>query len=241
MTAKPYQLSRDPIFFTMAAIFAVLTTALPAVLGQPRFLPIAQAVALTLFLAVPLRQSDRRGAFGVVFGWLGLAMLTLLVLTWLLPLQMERAFDDGFLHRAAVSEWYYANYPLPASFGTQLLPSLIEIVGVTLGSLLTGGVVGAWFLLKVANLAAFSAGALLLTLGSPLLLPIALPVWSVLQVVGGGGLLVLLAEPLVCGHFGAGIANLAGARRRPLLIFSAVYGLGLLLELLLPSFWHFTG
>ncbi len=140
---------------------------------------------------------------------------------------MSRAFDDDWLqrygweHAAYYSEWYYANSVLPASFADQPIMSLIEIVGITLGSLLTGGLVGAWFLLRLANLAAFSATMLLTTLGSPVLLPIALPIWSILQIVGGGGLVVLLAAPIYSKGFGAAVRDLFGPRRRLLLILAA--------------------
>jgi hypothetical protein len=235
-----YELNRDPVFFAMAAFFALLVTALPAVLGQLRFMPLLQAASLTAYLLIPLRKRDLRSALILVFLWLALSMLAILVLTWFVPEQMERAFESGFLHRAAVSEWYYAGSPLPASFATQPVPSLVEIAGILLGSLLTGGLVGAWFLVKMANLAAFSAGSLLLTMDSLLLLPIALPLWSVLQIAGAGGLVVLLAEPLISGRFAAGMGDLFRVRRRPLVVFGAIYLLGLILELILPAFWHFT-
>lgn len=242
MTTMPqrYELNRDPVFFVMAAFFALLVTAIPAVLGQLRFMPLAQAVALTVFLLIPLRKRDLRSALLVVFLWLALSMLAIFLLTWLVPLQLERAFENGFLYRAAYHEWYYANSPLPASFASQPVASAAEIAGILLGSLVSGGLVGAWFLVKMANLAAFSAGSLLLTLGSPLLLPLALPLWSVLQLAGAGGLVVLLAEPLVSGRFVAGLGDLFQRRRRPLLLFGALYLAGLLLELFLPAFWHFT-
>ena len=235
-----YELNRDPVFYLMVAFFALLTTALPGIMGQLRFMPLLQAVTLTLLLAIPLRKRDLAGALLVVFLWLPIAMLAILVLTWLAPLQLERSFDNGFLHRAAYAEWYFAGSPLPASFATQPVGRLLEIVGILLGSLLTGGLVGAWFLVRLANLAAFSAGSLLLALGSPLLLPIALPIWSIVQVIGAGGLVVLLAEPLISGRFVAGIGDLLGTRRRPLLAFGLVYLFGLLLELILPAYWHFT-
>jgi hypothetical protein len=235
-----YELNRDPVFFAMAAFFALLVTAIPAALGQLRFMPLLQAASLTVFLLIPLRKRDLRGALIVVFLWLALSMLAILVLTWFVPEQMERTFENGFLHRAAVSEWYYADSPLPASFATQPVPSLVEIAGILLGSLLTGGLVGAWFLVKMANLAAFSAGSLLLTMDSPLLLPIALPIWSILQIAGAGGLVVLLAEPLISGRFAAGMGDLFRVRRRPLIVFGTIYLLGLILELILPAFWHFT-
>lgn len=54
------------------------------------------------------------------------------------------------------------------------MASLIEALGVTLGASLTGGVVGVWFLVRMANLAAFSAGHLLGVLANPLLLALSL-------------------------------------------------------------------
>jgi hypothetical protein len=237
---KDYTLSRDPIFYATVAFFALLTTGMSSVLGQLRFLPIVQALALTVLLLVPLRRHDLRGALATVFIWLLLAMATVFLVTWFAPVEMERTFENGFLHRAAFAEWYYANSPLPASFVSQPLASLVEVVGIVLGSLLTGGLVGAWFLMRVANLAAFSAASLLLTLPHPLWIVVALPIWSILQIIGGGGLLVLLAEPLASGKLGAGITALGRSRRRPLLIFGSVYVLGLLLELALSPIWHFT-
>ncbi len=237
---REYQLTRDPIFFFTVASFAVLTTAVPAVLGQPRFLPLAQAVALTVFIAIPLRKSDLRSACWVVFLWLIGSMATLGLLTWFIAGRMELAFENGFLHRAAVSEWYYAESILPASFADQPAARLAEVLGITLGSLLTAGLVGAWFLVKAADLAIFSAVSLLLTFDNPIMLPIALPVWSIVQLIGGGGLVVLLAEPLASGHFRIGLRNLVTGRRRFMLIFGGIYVLGLIMELILPGFWHFS-
>jgi hypothetical protein len=245
---QEYSLSRDPIFFATVGFFALLTTSMSVILGQFRFLPIVQALALGVFLLIPLRRRDLRSALIVVFLWLALAMVAVFALTWLDPLRVEAAFEDGFLHRAAYAEWYYAANaeasPLPASFATQPLASLAELLGIVLGSLLTAGFVGAWFLMKLANLAAFSAASLLLTLPGPLWLPVTLPLWSVFQIVGGGGLLVLLAEPLasssLTGGFAAGVRELGRSRRLPFLIFGGMFLLGILLELILPPFWHFT-
>jgi hypothetical protein len=171
-------------------------------------------------------------------------MLTVFVITWVDPVRVEAAFENGFLHRAVYAEWYYAanpqSSPLPASFGTQPLPSVVEILGIVLGSLLTGGLVGAWFLMKVANLAAFSAASLLLTLPNLLWIFVALPLWSILQIAGGGGLLVVLAEPLASGKFGAGLRELGRRRRLPFLLFGGMFVLGILLEFVLAPFWHFT-
>ncbi len=237
---QEYQLSRDPIFFVTAGFFALLVTGLSAVMGQLRFLPIVQALALTIFLLIPLRRHDLRSALILIFVWLALAMTMIFGLTWFSAGFMERAFENGFLHRAAFAEWYYANSPLPASFSTQPAASSIEIVGIVLGSLLTAGLVGAWFLMRLANLAAYTAASLLLTLPNGLWIVVALPLWSVLQVIGGGGLLAVLAEPLASGRLIAGVKALGAGRRLPLLIFGAVFALGLILEVLLAPLWHFT-
>ena len=212
---KEYNLSRDPSSLPWLGFFALLTTGFPCVLGQPRFLPLVQAVALTLFLAVPLRQRNLRSALFVVFLWLALTMGTLLALTWFdrrshgTRLRGRFSLPRGLCRM--VLRRQRASSPLPARFGTQLLPSLVEIVGIMLGSLLTGGPCRRLVLVKAANLAAFGAATLASTLPNPLLAVVALPLWRILQVIGGGGLLVLLAEPLASGHFGAGLRQLAAA------------------------------
>lgn len=235
--ARGYQLTRDPVFFVMAGFFALLTTALPAILGQFRFMPISQTLVLAIFLIVAMRRRDLRAGLLLLAVWLLLAMLALIALMLIAPGQVERAFTDGFMHRAMLSEWYFANSPLPASFVTQPFASLLEIAGVTLGALVSGGVVGVWFLVRMANLAAFSAGHLLGILGSPLWIVVALPIWSVLQLIGASGLVAVCAEALLADRFALG-AWLA-RRRRALLVSGAIFAAGLMAEWLLPAFWHF--
>jgi len=235
---REYQLTRDPVFYLMAAFFAFLTTALPALLGQFRFMPIGQTLVLMVFMAIAVRRSDLRGGLLVVFLWLALSMSILIGLMLVAPEQVERAFTDGFMYRALVSEWYFARSPLPSSFATQPVPSLIEAIGVTLGALLTGGLVGVWFLVRMANLAAFSAGHLLGILANPLLLVVALPIWSVLQVAGAGGLVVVCAEPLLAAKR-MSFGSWARGRRRWLAWFGVMYAAGLLAEWILPAVWHF--
>ena len=235
---RTYQLTRDPVFYLMAAFFAFLTTALSAVLGQFRFMPISQTVILAIFMAIAVRRRDLRAGLGVVFLWLALSMSILILLMLVAPGQVERAFTDGFMHRALTSEWYFARSPLPASFATQPVPSLLEVLGVTLGSFITGGLVGLWYVVRMANLAGFSAGHLLGILGSPLWIGVALPIWSILQIVGAGGLVVICAEPLLADRFVA-LGGWLTRRWRHLLWFGAIYAAGVLAEWILPAFWHF--
>ncbi|MEJ5247103.1 MAG: hypothetical protein WHS90_05005 [Caldilinea sp.] len=235
--SKEYQLTRDPFFYVMAALFALFTTGLSAILGQLRFMPISQTIVLTLFMALALRRHDLRAALSVIALWLTTSMLVLILLTLFAPAQIERAFADGFLHRAAFSEWYFAGSPLPASFAAAPLAKTLEVVGITVGSLFTGGLVGVWSLVRLANLTAFSAGHLLGVLESPLWIFVALPIWSILQLVGATGLVALCAEPMLVDRFAFG--RWLQRRRRELLIFGAIYAAGLAAEAVLPAFWHF--
>lgn len=235
--AKAYQLTRDPVFYLMAVLFALFTTGLSAVLGQFRFMPISQTIVLTAFMALALRRHDLRAALSVVALWLVTTMLVLITLTMLVPAQVERAFAEGFFHRAAFSEWYFAGSPLPASFTAAPLAKTLEIAGITVGSLFTGGVVGIWSLVRLANLTAFSAGHLLGVLGSPLWIFAALPIWSLLQLAGAAGLVALGAEPMLVDRFA--LRQWLQRRRRELLLFGAIYAVGLVAEAVLPAFWHF--
>lgn len=234
---QEYRLTRDPVFLIMAAFFALLTTATPAFFGQVRFMPASQTVVLAIFIAIAVRRGDLRSALTVVYVWLAVSMSILILLMLVAPTQVERAFEDGFMVRAMTSEWYFTNSPLPASFVTEPIPATLEIAGVTLGSLFTGGVVGVWSLVRMANLAAFTAGHLLGALGNPLWIVVALPIWSLLQLAGAGGLIVLFAEPLLVDRFRLG--RWFPRRRRALAIFGALYLAGVVAEIILPTFWHF--
>lgn len=234
---QEYRLTRDPVFFVMAAFFALLTTVAPALFGQVRFMPISQTIVLSIFIGVAVRRGDLRSALILVYMWLLVSMSALILLTLVVPGQVERAFDDGFMVRAMTSEWYFANSPLPASFATELIPAALEIAGITLGALFTGGIIGVWSMVRLANLSAFMAGHLLGVLGNPVWIVVALPIWSLLQLAGAGGLVVLFAEPLLVDRFGLG--RWFTRRRRALAIFGAIYVAGVLAELILPTFWHF--
>ena len=185
-------------------------------LGQFRFLPLVQALALSIFLLVPLRRRDLRSALFVIFLWLALSMATVFALTW-----FDAAWTDACLRerlqlprglcRMVLRRQRGVQGRLPASFVTQPLASVVELLGFVLGSLLTVGFVGAWFLMKVANLAAFGAATLASTLPNPFLAVVALPLWSILQVIRGGGLLCCWPSPWLPAALGPGCANSAAA------------------------------
>lgn len=233
---KQYRLVYDPVFYIMLAFFALLTTALPASLGQPHFMPVAQTVALFVFLLIPLRQGLIRQAIGVMLIWLVIQLGVILILTWLVPLQLEKAIGDGFLYRSAYLQWFFGRGVEPDSLWAQPLNRSIELAGIMIGSLATGGLVGVWFLVRAANITGFGMGALIAPLGGFSHLLGALPLWTLVRLAGYAGAVVYLAEPLLTGNWS--MRYYGNERRRLLLVVVGLLCLGLLLEFLLPGTWR---
>jgi hypothetical protein len=233
---EQYSLVRDPVFYLMLAFFALLTTAMPAALGQPRFLPFAQTIALFAFLALAVRQRKMPQALLILAIWLILQIIALILTTWLLPGQVERAISDGFAYRTAFLGWFYGAGALPGSLTVQPAMRLVEMFGIIFGSLLTGGLLGVWFLVRAANLAAYGAGALAHDSGLFFNSIAGLPLWTLLRLAGYAGLVALLAEPLFSRNWSP--AYYLASRRRLLLGSASLLALGLLLEIALPGAWR---
>jgi hypothetical protein len=228
-----YSLTRDPLYYVTVGFFALLTTALPGLLGQPRFLPVIQALALTIFIALPLRKGHIRGALNVMAIWLTLQYILMALLSWAFGGLVERAMANGFVYQGELAAWFYGSARLPGSLHAAPLARLVEIAGIVLGSMLTAGLVGAWFLVRAVNLAGYSTGTLLASLDTPALVPLVLPIWSLLRLAGYAGLIVLLAEPLLTNQWA--IAFYWARRRRLLLLSLGLIIAGLIAELVLPS------
>lgn len=238
---RSYSLAHDPLFYITVGFFACLTTGLPAVIGQPNFMPILQTVALFIFILIPLRQGLLRQALWVLLLWLGIQFGLIVTLTWLLEARVETAFHDGFQYRMAYIAWFYgAESALrPDSFGAAPLTRLVELLGVLVGSLVSGGLIGVWFLVKSVNLAAYGMGALLVSLKSTAGLLLALPLWTLLRIAGYAGLITLLSEPLLTGNWQP--LTYWRSRRQLIIIAGGLLLLGLLLELFLPDLWRRLG
>ncbi|MCC6166241.1 MAG: hypothetical protein IT329_03350 [Caldilineaceae bacterium] len=230
---EPYSLTRDPLYYFTAGFFVILTTALPALLGQPRFLPLNQALALTVFIAIPLRKNHLRGAVNVMALWLLLQYALITLLTWSFGDYVERAIDDGFVYRGELASWFYGGAALPGGLHATPIARLIEILGIILGSLLTAGLVGAWFLVRAVNFAGFGTGALLASLDTPALILLVIPLWSLVRIAGYAGLVILLAEPLLANR--SSISHILTHRRKLLMLSLGLVIAGLLLELILPG------
>lgn len=233
MTSSTPSITRDPVYYITAAFFALLTTALPALLGQHRFMPILQALVLTIFVAVPLHHRHPRGAVHVVAWWLPIQFITLAILTALFRGQIERAIPNGFLFQGEIASWFFAGGPLPSALGAAFGPRLGEIIGVVVGGLTTAGLVGSWFVMRALNLAAYSTGILIAALEDPVFILLTVPWWTLLRVAGYGGLLVILAEPLLTYTWSPG--HYWQKRRRLLLTSVALITAGLLAEWILPG------
>ncbi len=234
--SRPYQLTSDPLYYVMGAIFALLTTALPAVFGLSRFLPLGQAIVLTIFIALPLRKGLVRHAALMLGLWLMLQLAAISAVAWLAPNQAERAIAGGFELRTGLLAWLFAGAPLPRGLATQPLTFLVELAGVTLGSLLSGGFVGDWFLVRAVNVAGFTVGSLTPVASSPRELLVAFPLWSLARIAGYAGLILVLAQPLWRNQWS--LTRLAARQRRLLIASAGLLALSLLVELLLSAWWQ---
>lgn len=233
---KPrYKLTSDPVFYTMVAFFAFLTTGLPALLGQPNFMPIIQAVGLTVFTAIPLRAGERRHAFVVMLLWLVVQVAVIYLLASILPVQTARSIPDGFDYRNELVTWAYAGDLLPRSLAAAPLGRALEVVGVVVGSLVSGGLVGGWFLVRGVDLFGFSA-ATLTTQVIPGGLVMGLMPWRLLTLCGYAGLFLLLAQPILTNRWDIG--HYIKEQRNLLLVSIILLVAGLALEVLLPGLWQ---
>ena len=260
-TTRQYDLTMDPIFYVTLGFFALFTTILPGIMGQPNFLPIAQTLALTIFLAIPLRRGRVDRGIQVLIIWLTLQLLFMVVGTLLLPAVFERAIHGGFAYRSALVEWAATGHGLPGWFGKRAMPTaggplpvcarvglcqslstggyvlsrLGEISGISLGSLLSAGLVGLWFLIRALNQFGYAAGRLAL---EPPLWP-ALGLWASWRLItfaGYAGFITLLAQPLLNNNWNP---NFYLSQHGRLIRMSALLmALGLLLELTLPGLWR---
>jgi hypothetical protein len=240
-SAKPavkpaYQLTGDPIFYITVGFFAFMTTGVPGLMGQPNFMPIAQALGLTVFTAIPLRRGELKNAVMVVALWLGIQLLIMTAITMLAPLQASRAIAEGITYRMDLVTWAYTGDELPRSLLEAPLARLGEVVGVLLGSLLTGGLVGSWFLVRAVDLLGYSVGTLTREVVPALGLLLALTPWRLLTIAGYSGFFLLLAQPILTNHWQP--AYYLKEQRRLILWSAGLLVAGLLLEALLPGLWQ---
>ncbi len=195
-TGSSYNLTQDPLFLITAAFFALLTTAMPAFMGQMRVMPLLQTLVLTIFLAITLRKGGIGAALMLMGVWLAVEMVTLTLITGFFMEQVERAIPGGFDLGVGLVAWLYAGDPLPNGLDSEPVARLVEIVGVAAGALLTGGLLGVWLLMQAANQAGFSMGVFLAGIFRGGTLPLFFLLWTVLRIAGYAGLVALLAEPL---------------------------------------------
>jgi hypothetical protein len=233
---KPYHVYHDPVYYVIVAFFALLTTAAPALMGQPRFMPFTQTVALFVFLAIVVRNQALIPALRILAIWLVVQLIVLTVVTRLAPNQVEHAIREGFAYRSASIAWLHGAQSLPASLLSAPFSRFFEVVGVLLGSLLTGGFLGVWLLIRGANLAGYAAGAFWQDSHSLATVFAGLAPWVLLRLAGYMGFVALLAEPLLTSNWS--LRYYLSERRQPLRISTAMLLVGLLLELLLPGLWR---
>lgn len=224
-------------FFTeLLAFFALLTTLLPGILGQPNFMPMVQALGLTIFTAIPLRKGDVRTALWVVLLWLIVQLAVIVLMAWGLPTQTARAIPDGVTYRMALVTWAYTGEALPRSLLVTPWTRLIEIIGVLVGSLLTGGLVGSWFLVRAVDLFGFSAGTMIREMAPADGLLLGFTPWRLLTLTGYAGFFLLLAQPILSNRWD--LDHYLTHQRRLILWSGSLLIIGILLEALLPGMWQ---
>lgn len=231
-----YALVNDPIYIITVAVFALITTGLPTIVGQFRFMPIIQALSLAVFLGLALRRGNLRSGLRVLMVWVGVQMLTMLILVIVLPPHLsERALAGGFAHRQSLLEWMYAAAPYPNGLLAAPVAYLIEFLGIVVGTLLTGGLVGLWFFMRLVNFTAFSMATMTILANGPAAPLVPVLVWNLLRLAGYLCLIPILAQPVLRGQWNLRIYW----TRHPRLImlgFALLIG-GLLLEPVLTPLW----
>jgi hypothetical protein len=231
---RPRTLVDDPVYYLMLGVFALLTVVTPVLLGQSRFLPLAQSAALTAFLALPLRERRVGRALIVLAAWLAFEFAVVFAAAFAVPRGAEAAVGGGFAYRAALLEWLYGAARLPTGWADQPWLRAWELVAATAGSLLTGGFLGYWILVKTTALAAYGAAAVWESgAGISGFLP-----WQLLRIAGYSGFVVVFAQALWAGMWSP--RALWRAHRRTLLISAALLGAALLFEAFLPGLWRGT-
>jgi hypothetical protein len=234
--APVYELINDPLFYSTVVFFVLLTTAVPGLMGQPNFMPVTQALGLTVFTAIALRRAGIAAALRVTAVWLVVQAGVFFLITWLLPVQVEKAIHDGFAYREGLIEWAYAGGTVPGSLLAAPLARFGEIVGVVLGSLATVGLVGGWFLVKGMNLLAYSVASLWRETGSLLGILLGLAPWRLAQLAGYSGLFVLFIQPLLLNNWRP--AHYLTTQRQLIAVSLALVAGGLVAELFLPGLWR---
>ncbi len=232
-SATEKNITHDATYYVTAAFFALITSALPAVLGQPRFLPIIQTLALTTFVSVALHNRNLRGAGQVMALWVPIQFIVIVVLTRTFLGQVEHAFTEGFAYRAAITAWFFGGAPHPAGLAAHPLGFVTEFAMMAIGSLLTAGLVGVWFLVRLINLAAYGTGILLATLPNLGLVLLVIPYWTLLRAAGHAALIVLCAMPLLTYRWSPGYYW--REHRQWLVVALTLIILGIVAELIIPG------
>ncbi len=231
-------ITRDPVYYITAAFFALLTTAVPALMGQPRFMPAVQTLGLTVLMVVALHHHNPGGALRIMALWLPVQFIVLVLLTRLFGAQVEHAFTDGFAYRGAITAWFFGGGPLPGSLAVEPIRRVVELAAVSIGSVVSAGLVGVWVTVSQTNRAAYGMGVLLRSLVNGGDAFFTVPLWSLVRIAGYAGLVVLLAEPLLTYTWSPSVYW--RTRRRLILVAVTLIVAGLLLELLLPGYFART-
>jgi len=242
MSLKPdHSLITDPIFLFAVVIFAFLTTLLPFILGASLLLPILQTLFLTFLLLMVVRKQHPAQAIRILCIWTIVQLVIATLLSAIFPGQVELAIADGFSRRTAFLEWLYAGSALPDGILTTPVERIVEIIGITVGTLLSAGVLGVWLLVRTINLASFYAGSTINSVGSFAGLLVGIPIWTMLRIVAYIGFVSIFAEPMSTGNWAIGhyLSNPNSSTRKQFLLGAVILlVLSLASEIALSGLWR---
>ncbi len=233
-TTKPYSIVNDPLYFGVVIFFAAITTALPAALGSRWLLLIAQTIALFVITFVAWRKGTAMRAAAVLFTWIIVQFFMFFFIAVFFA-GAERAINDGFEYRSALLAWIYGAGGLPNSWNDRFAGRFIELLGVTVGSTISGGLIGIGFLVRNVNLYAFGAATAWATSSSIWTLLAALEPWWLLRIVAYVGLIATCALPGYTGKWNP--ATWQPSERWLLMSSLLLLAVSLTLELILPGIW----
>ena len=229
-------LTSDPAYYIMVAVFAFLTTALPIALGQPRFLPVAQAVALTVFIAIPLKAGLWKRSALLMTMWLLLVVAIVAITTKLTPSHVELSIGSGFAFHTNLLAWLYNAKTASGVMQENILSDLVVTAGVIVGSLVSAGGIGNWFLMRLVNQTGFGIGIIWGAIEGRGGLLLAIPLWTVLRIAGLAGFVILFSTPLLSGQWSP---HYYWKTMRSLILSSAILLiLGILLGMFGPTLWQ---
>ena len=153
-----YKPASDPAFYLIAGFFACLTTLWPALMGVSWLMVSLQVIGLTAVSAIAILSGGIGRQAAVTVLWLAVQAATVRAAAWVGPAAVLNAVPGGFDLRGLWLQRFHAGLAPNFGFGPDGAAAglLLDSLLLTLGSLLTGGLTGAFVMVEQVNRAALA-------------------------------------------------------------------------------------